>query len=301
MRSNRMAVAAKSQSTTAHVAVVTVSYGSGRVLGDFLGSLGSALTGPLHIVVADNKVLEGDTTVSGLAHAAHAEYLPLADNLGYGHAINQALKTLPAEIDWVVVSNPDIVARAGAIDTLLKSVGDDAKIAAIGPGILTSAGEVYPSARVIPSLRTGIGHGLFALVWPNNPWSRSYRQQGAASVSRRDAGWLSGAFLMVRRSVLDELGGFDEGYFMYFEDVDLGFRIGKLGLRNVYEPLATVVHSGAHSTQDDNARMIRAHHASAERFLSKKYSGPLLLPVRLLLAAGLRLRAAVSERRHPTS
>ncbi|MBC7724663.1 MAG: glycosyltransferase family 2 protein, partial [Burkholderiaceae bacterium] len=109
--------------------------------------------------------------------------------------------------------------------------------------------------------------------------------------------WLSGACFLVRRSAFDSLGGFDPGFFMYFEDVDLGHRLGKAGFRNVYEPSATVTHSGAHSTTSDSGRMIEAHHASARRFLDKKYPGPALFPVRLALNIGLRLRAQIVRRR----
>jgi N-acetylglucosaminyl-diphospho-decaprenol L-rhamnosyltransferase len=84
---------------------------------------------------------------------------------------------------------------------------------------------------------------------------------------------------------------------MYFEDVDLGMRIGQAGFRNVYEPAASVVHAGGHSTQGASELMIRAHHDSASRFLSRKYPGPLLWPVRVALSLGLRLRSAWILRR----
>ncbi len=79
-------------------------------------------------------------------------------------------------------------------------------------------------------------------------------------------------------AAFDELGGFDDGYFMYFEDVDLGYRLSKAGYRNVYEPSEVVNHSGAHSTSVESERMIEAHHESARRFLQRKYPGPLLWP-----------------------
>lgn len=278
---------------TPRVAIVTVSYGSQDVLVPFLASLPEATSHPIQLVVADNK--PDSTVVPALTLAAGGSYLPLEGNLGYGHAVNAAVRTLPPEVEWIVVSNPDIVISASAIDLLLSSANEDPSIAAIGPRILSSGGDVYPSARSVPSLRSGVGHALLANLWPENPWSRHYQRSTDSLVERRDAGWLSGAFLAIRRSVLDDLEGFDESYFMYFEDVDLGFRIGKLGLRNVYEPAAEVVHSGAHSTKSDTVRMIRAHHTSAMRFLSKKYPGPLLWPLRMVLRIGLALRARLQS------
>lgn len=282
---------------SARVAVVTVSYGSEAVLGPFLASLATAASVPLLTVVTDNKPTSEASAVAALTAEANGYYLPLPENRGYGQAVNEALHRLPAEIEWVVISNPDVVAKPDSIDLLLRGAHDDASIAAIGPRILSSTGEVYPSARTVPSLRSGVGHALFADVWPSNPWTRQYKRETGTEPSRRDAGWLSGAFLLVRRTVLDELGGFDASYFMYFEDVDLGYRIGKLGLRNVYEPAASVVHTGAHSTEGESARMIRAHHDSARKFLSRKYPRAWHWPIRVVLATGLTMRSRLAERR----
>ena len=279
------------------VAVVTVSYGSGDVLPGFLASIPAASTAPVDIVVADNKP-DAEDGVASLATDAQAQYLSLETNRGYGAGMNAAIASLPAEIVWVLISNPDVVVEAGAIDVLLATGEEDPAIAAVGPAIMTG-GQIYPSARAIPSLRTGVGHALFANIWIGNPWTRAYKRDVDTVAVRRDAGWLSGACLLVRRSVFDELGGFDQGYFMYFEDVDLGYRLGKAGYRNVYEPAAVVLHSGAHSTSSasESARMIAVHHASARRFLNKKYSGWLLWPVRATLAVGLSVRSAVLRRR----
>jgi N-acetylglucosaminyl-diphospho-decaprenol L-rhamnosyltransferase len=96
--------------------------------------------------------------------------------------------------------------------------------------------------------------------------------------------------------LFDTLGGFDEHYFMYFEDVDLGYRIGKVGFRNVYEPAAVVTHTGAHSTNSESARMVAVHHDSAQTFLNKKYAGAILWPLRVGLGFGLRFRSAIVQR-----
>lgn len=247
------------------------------------------------VVVADNKSSEPDE-VRELTTAAGAEYLPMASNRGYGSAINSAVESLPPNIEWVLVSNPDLVLGTGSIDSLVGAGDSDENIAAVGPATLTDDGDVYPSARAIPSLRTGVGHAIFANIWPHNPWSRAYKQGSATDWNRRDAGWLSGACVLVRRSAFDRVGGFDADYFMYFEDVDLGYRLGKAGFRNVYEPAAVVTHTGAHSTTEDSARMVAAHHASARLFLNRKYSGWYLWPVRAGLSVGLSLRSAVQRR-----
>jgi N-acetylglucosaminyl-diphospho-decaprenol L-rhamnosyltransferase len=277
------------------VAVVTVSYGSAVVLAPFLASIAAASVAPIAVIVSDNKADAVDG-VEDLSKSNGAQYLPMATNLGYGGAVNAAVRSLPASVEWILVSNPDLLLGAGSIDALIAAGETDPRIASVGPSIMTN-NEVYPSARSIPSLRNGIGHALFANIWLGNPWTRAYRKDSDYGPDRRDAGWLSGACVLIRRDVFDRIGGFDEGYFMYFEDVDLGYRLGKLGYRNVYEPKATVEHSGAHSTDVDSARMIEAHHTSAIRFLSRKYSKPVLLPIRVALRVALTMRSAVLKRK----
>lgn len=278
------------------VGVVTVSYGSQGVLPDFLESIPAASSHSSFVVVIDN-LPSPDSPVARLAAGANAHYAPMDSNLGYGAAMNAGVALLPPTVRWVLLSNPDVVLTAGAIDELVRVAEQDERIAAVGPALLTADGEIYPSARAVPSLRTGVGHALFVNLWVENPWTRAYRNDQATLAVERDAGWLSGACLLVRRDVFEKLGGFDPGYFMYFEDVDLGYRMGKAGYRSVYAPSAVAVHSGAHSTTSESGRMIAAHHQSARRFLNRKYSGAWLWPIRVTLTIGLQLRSALLRRR----
>ncbi len=281
------------------VAVVTVSYDSLAVLGPFLDSVpAAAARTDASVHLADNKPDSPQRpAIESLVAAAGGHYLPMTSNLGYGHAVNEAVATVPADVEFLLVTNPDVVLSPGSIDILTDTLIELSDAAVVGPKILELDGSAYPSARSVPSIRNGVGHALFANIWPTNPWTRSYRLEVGEHPVRRDAGWLSGSCFLMRRSVFDQLGGFDTGYFMYFEDVDLGYRVGKAGWRNVYEPAAEVLHTGAHSTTGESVRMLEAHHASAKRFLAKKYAGPLLWPVRAVLSLGLTLRSALVARR----
>lgn len=279
-------------SATPRTAVVTVSFGSEAVLKPMIRSLGIALSEPYRLVVVDNKPVE-NSPVQALTLAAGGHYLELASNPGYGSAINTAVAWLDDDIEWIVIANPDLEFHAASIDRMLAVARSSDDVGTVGPAILNDDGTIYPSARTIPSLRTGIGHALFGQIWPGNPWSRRYKLDDPSRAVARDAGWLSGACLVMRRRLFAELGGFDDQYFMYFEDVDLGYRVGKAGYRNVYEPSAKVGHLQGHSTGSGttSVAMIQAHHASARRFIVKKYRGPALLPVRFGLSLGLRLRS----------
>ena len=288
------AVSDRSAVPASVVGVVTVSYSSFEVLEGFLSSLARALSTRPEVVVVDNAA---DAAVATLSRRVGAAYLARPENPGYGAAINAGVDALPGSVEWVLVSNPDVVLHGGAVDRLLAVGRSDARIGSIGPRVLNGDGSTYPSARAIPSLRTGVGHALFANIWLDNPWSRAYRDTSADPERARSAGWLSGSCLLVRRSAFAEIGGFDEKFFMYFEDVDLGLRLGRADYLNWFEPSAVVTHSGAHSTSAHSAAMVAAHHRSARLFIAKKYPGLWLSPVRAILQVGLAIRSAILQRR----
>ncbi len=276
------------------VGIVTVAYRSDAMLSGFLASVPAATSAAVALVVADNLPTEGEA--ARIAESARADYVPIPANPGYGGAVNAAVRRLPGSVEWVLIANPDLVLDAGALDRLVATGRADDGIGSVGPLIRNPDGTTYPSARSVPSLRTGVGHALFSNLWAGNPWTRRYRAELAPADERRDAGWLSGSCVLVRRSAFDEIGGFDEGYFMYFEDVDLGYRLGRRGYRNVYEPAASALHIGGQSTSGESARMVRAHHASARRFIRRKYAAWWLWPVRVVISTGLAVRSALVVR-----
>lgn len=279
---------------TARVRVVTVTYNSSAVLEGFLQSLGAATDRELDVVVVDNASSDVAET-RRLAERYGARLLALGDNLGYGSGMNRGAADGPP-VDYLVLANPDLTFAPSALDELIRTAEADATAGSLGPAIANVDGTLYPSARPLPALGTGIGHALFSQAWPSNPWTRSYRS--TLDEGRTTAvGWLSGACLLVPSPVFEKVKGFDERYFMYFEDVDLGRRIGLAGYRNVYVPSARAVHHGGHSTAASSRSMEQAHHDSAYLYLSEVYSGVLLAPLRILLKAGLAVRAQQLQRR----
>jgi len=276
------------------VGVVTVTHNSEAVLAPFLDSVraeleASDLVDAWSLVVADNASAHA-SALHDVAVERGALFLERHENDGYGAGVSAAVEALPSDTDFVLISNPDVVLHAGSLDALVACALRTPEGASFGPRILDLEGAVYPSARNLPSLRSGVGHAVLGRAWPGNPWSRAYKAD-RLSDRERTAGWLSGACLLVRRDRWDEVGGFDHGFFMYFEDVDLGARLGRAGWKNVYVPSATVVHTGAHSTSQSSAAMERVHHQSAYRYLSRRYTGWHLAPLRLVLRTGLALRS----------
>jgi len=270
--------------------VVVVTYSPGESLTEFLATVRAATTRPLDVVLADNGSTDG---VPERAAAIHDDVrvLPTGGNVGYGAAVNAGLAD--RRTGWAIVANPDIRFEPGAVDELLAVAERWPRAATVGPAIRTPGGELYPSARDLPALSTGIGHALLGWAWPANPWTARYRREREAP-RERTAGWLSGSCLLVDLEAFHSVGGFDPGYFMYFEDVDLGARLGQRGWLHVYAPSAVVEHEGGHSTRREPHRMQRVHHTSALRYLSRRYAGPAHAPLRAALRAGLGGRMLLS-------
>jgi N-acetylglucosaminyl-diphospho-decaprenol L-rhamnosyltransferase len=273
------------------VRVVVVTYSPGPTLQTFLSSLRLATTADYEVVLADN----GST--DGVPEEAAAEpgvtLVSTGGNVGYGQAANAGARGATAP--WLLIANPDVRwCQPGAVDALLAAAARWPAGGAFGPAIVTPDGQLYPSARALPSLGRGIGHALAGWWWPTNPWTASYRQERESPVEE-ECGWLSGSALLVRREAFESVGGFDPRYFMYFEDVDLCDRLGRAGWTSVYVPSAVVEHSGGHATRRAPKLMLRAHHASAYRYLADRYRGLRWLPVRAVLRTGLLARYLLSR------
>lgn len=282
--------------TKTSCAVVAVTFSPGETLGPFLESVAKAVDwpagGPL-VVLADNGSTDG--SVEAAAAAGGVTVVRTGGNLGFGGGANAGIRALPTDVSWVLVCNPDLVFEPGAIAELLGAIRRWPRAAAFGPQLQTEQGLPYPSARELPSVGRGIGHALLGWWWPTNPWTKAYRRDHEIP-AERPAGWLSGACLLLRRDVFVELGGFDERYFMYFEDVDLGDRLGRAGWQNVYVPTAVVTHVGGHSTKANGAAMTKAHHDSAYLYLAVRHAAWWQAPLRLALKLGLTGRQLLAKR-----
>lgn len=275
------------------LAVVTVTYSPGETIERFLDTLSTATERPMQVVMADNGSTDGAPEKA--AERDGVRLLSIGENLGYGAAANRGVAEFGDEYGWVVVANPDIEWHPGTLDEMLKAASRWPRGGAFGPLIRETNGEVYPSARLLPSLGKGVGHAVVGRVWKDNPWTKAYRQS-ETEVRERTAGWLSGSCLLLRREAFDSVDGFDPRYFMYFEDVDLCDRIGRAGWQNVYLPSAEVTHIGGHSTSKASAKMLAAHHASAYKYLADRHPGPEWKPVLAAIKAGLNLRLKLETR-----
>jgi N-acetylglucosaminyl-diphospho-decaprenol L-rhamnosyltransferase len=284
-----------SQADTRWAAVV-INYEAGAALRDCVRSLlaDTSAGHPPKVVVVDNGSSDGSAAAVARALPAVTVLEPGA-NLGYARAANLGIAATDAPV--VAVCNPDLEVREGAAGALLDRLDAEADLGAVGPMVRNTDGTIYPSARSVPRLRDAVGHGLLGLVWRTNPFTRRYRQLDADPRRRRDVDWVSGAAVWLRRAALTTVGGWDERYFMYVEDVDLCWQLRQRGWRVSYEPGAVVTHVQGATTAKHPYRMIAEHHRSLYRYASKRWRGArrLALPV---AAAFLALRAGLAMAEH---
>jgi N-acetylglucosaminyl-diphospho-decaprenol L-rhamnosyltransferase len=274
--------------------VVTVTYSPGPHLNRFLATLAHATDRPVTVVMADNGSTDGSPEAA-LADHPNTRLLRTGGNLGYGGAINRAVAELGPETDFFVVANPDVAWGPACIDKLLEAAGRWPRAGTLGPLINDPDGSVYPSARHLPSLIRGGLHAVIGPIWPDNPWTTAYRQE-RREPSERPVGWLSGSCLLVRKAAFDEVNGFDERYFMYMEDVDLGDRLGQAGWQNVYVPSAEILHDKGHATGRDPAINLAAHHVSTYIYLADRHSAWWQAPLRWAMRAALEVRSRLAVR-----
>jgi N-acetylglucosaminyl-diphospho-decaprenol L-rhamnosyltransferase len=282
------------------IAAVVVDHDAGPLLEDAVRSI--LADGAESVVVVEN----------GAPGSTEAALAPLLDerpslvrvvrpgrNVGYGGGVNRGLAALAAEPsppEWVLVSNADLAVHPGALGALRAVLETHPAWAIVGPRIFDDTGEVYPSVRVFPSFTDAAGHALFGLFKPDNPFTKRYNPGAPEGDTVSAAGWVSGSCFMARRQALEELGGFDEAYFMYLEDTDLCWRAHHAGWGVGFAGTAAVTHVQGVSTARHPYRMMVAHHRSALRFTVRTTTGwrRLALPLAAFVL-GVRMAMATAH------
>jgi GT2 family glycosyltransferase len=223
------------------------------------------------------------------------------ENRGFTAGNNQGLALSRGR--YILFLNPDTVLVADALAVMVAYLESHRNVGALGPQLRYGDGRLQPSCRRFPTFVTALFESTpLAWHWPNNPWARWYRMEdltpstppslpgkgdgGMGADAGIDVDWLIGAALMVRREVLDRVGGFDEGYFMYSEELDLCRRIKEAGWQIVYLPSAQIIHyEGRSSEQAIAARHIRFQTSKVRYF--REFHGPLAAEVLRVSILGL--------------
>jgi len=270
------------------VGIVIVTYNSGAEIGPCLDA---AMKTGADVVVVDNASTDG--TVSEVKKRG-ARLIANDANLGFGAAVNQGFRALRSR--YVLLLNPDAVLQTG-LDALCEA--SDLPRSAGASGVLLGPDGRPQVGFMVRQLPTPAALILEALVlnriWPGNPVNRRYRGLGLDYSERFAAEQPAGAFLMVRRAVWEELGGFDEGFHpIWFEDVDFCRRVADRGLRLYFTPRAVAKHTGGHSIPSLPVEKRRLYwYRGLLRYTAKHFHPFAIRAVSLAVISGSILRAPV--------
>jgi N-acetylglucosaminyl-diphospho-decaprenol L-rhamnosyltransferase len=286
------------------IAAVVVDHDAGPLLGGCVRSLLD--DGAASVVVVENgapgsaeAALDALDALAALRNedsSPRVRVVRPGRNIGYGAGVNRGLAALAATSpppEWVLVSNADLEVHPGTLDALRAALESHPAWAVVGPRIFTDTGDVYPSVRVFPSFTDAAGHALLALFKPDNPFTKRYKPEVPEGGVVTEAGWISGSCFLARRQAMEELGGFDEAYFMYAEEMDLCWRAHQAGWGVGFAGSGAVTHIEGVSTARHPYRMMLAHHRSALRFTFRTTTGWRRLALPFAVAVlGVRLAMA---------
>lgn len=241
-------------------------------------------------------VVDNDST-DGSAELVERQYpwvrlLRSATNLGFGRAHNQALRGVPAR--HLLVLNSDTVVHAGALSTLVAYLDAHPDVAVVGPRLRYPDGTTQPSRRRFPTLGTFFldSTQLGQRVWPRHPLLLRYLVVDRSDHEEQEVDWLVGACLCVRARAADEVGLFDERYFLYSEELDWCRRFRAAGWRVVYLPSASVTHLEGGTSRHDLRGRDLSFQRSKLRYVAKWHGAGAAALLRSYLLVEYTLRAA---------
>ncbi len=199
------------------------------------------------VILVDNASADG-TTDSVKPSFPHIKLVANTKNLGFAAANNQAIARSQGE--YILLLNPDTIIHPGSLDVLIDFMDHHSDIGACGPKLLNPDGTTQRSVRAFPSFRAALyRHTAFRSFGIFKNRYQQWRMKDFTYNQQADVDQLMGAALMLRKAVIDQVGKMDESFFMYYEEVDLCFRIKQAGWRIVFYPDAVITHLGGQSAR----------------------------------------------------
>jgi GT2 family glycosyltransferase len=275
------------------VAVIIVNYNTGEETVACVAAASADLAGIAHeTIVVDNA--SADDSVARVRALPSVRLIANDTNAGFGTAINQAVKATGAPLLWIL--NPDCRVLPGAFATLARTLEAQSECAIAAPQLLNADGSTQASARGEPDAWTGLfgRHSILTTFFPSAGAARRNLPAAdlvASGVESAAVDWVMGAAMLIRRDAFDRVGGFDERYFLYWEDADLCRRLRDAGWTTRYVPGARVEHPGGASAKTSSRLATRAFHDSAYRYYATHVVRSSWHPLRWFARVALTLRA----------
>lgn len=272
------------------LALVIISYNTKSDLEACLISVREKL-GEVTTVVVDNGSSDGSQEMVR-DKFPWVRLVENVGNLGYASACNLGIKATSEP--YVFILNSDVKFLEDGLEKIIDYLDSHPDVGSLGPMVLNNDGTTQMSCRRFPSIMETIAHGFLGDVWPNNPFTTSYQMKDIPREEPCPADWVSGAAMLLRRDAVEKVGGFDEAYFMYVEDVDLCWQMKQAGFAVIYHPDFRLVHHIGRASRQESLRMLYHHHRSMYIFFRKRHRGLKGLALLPPVIAGLVVRVIMS-------
>jgi O-antigen biosynthesis protein len=276
------------------LSVIIVNYNVKHFLEQCLCSVQKAIAGiAAEVIVIDNN--SSDNSTGYLQHRfAFARFIVNKENLGFGKACNQGLQFATGK--YILFLNPDTIVPGDCFTACIAFMENHPDAGALGIKMLDGKGKfLKESKRAFPSPLTSL-FKLFGLsrVFPRSGIFSKYHLGHLDENQNHEVDVLAGAFMMVKKEVLDKVGGFDEIFFMYGEDVDLSYRIQKAGYKNYYFAGSNIIHFKGESTRKGSMNYVRMFYNAMSVFVKKHYGGSKAGIFNFLIHIAIWIRAAMT-------
>jgi N-acetylglucosaminyl-diphospho-decaprenol L-rhamnosyltransferase len=175
------------------------------------------------------------------------------------------------EAPYLLFLNPDTEWFRGQPSDLVAVAKAHPHVGLVGPMLRNPDGTVYPSGRRFPSLVDAVGHAFLSPFTRNNPFTRRYEMEGWDRSTEREVDWVSGACMLFPREAFDAVGGFDEGFPLYAEELDIATRLREMGRSALFTPAVEVIHAVGVSTGGNRRphHLVVMHSQSLYRYYAK--------------------------------
>jgi len=215
-------------------------------------------------------------------------------NMGFAYACNQAIKE--AKGKYILLLNPDTVIKEDSLKLCTDFMNETLTAGALGVKMINGKGKFLPeSKRSLPTAKSAF-YKMFGLssLFPKSRKFGKYQLKYLDKDKMHEVEVLSGAFMFIRKKVLDEIGLLDEKFFMYGEDIDLSFRIIEAGYKNYYFPKTTIIHYKGESTKKASFKYVKTFYNAMLIFANKHYKGRKQHLFRVLIGTAIYIRALIA-------
>ncbi|MEO0266752.1 MAG: glycosyltransferase family 2 protein [candidate division WOR-3 bacterium] len=272
------------------LSIITVNFNGGKYLDYFLKSIILYPPKiPYEVIVVDNfsKDLSFEKIKKKYGNFRNFLFIKSDKNRGYGGGCNLGLKY--AKGDIIIFANPDVIIFKDTFEKLIKEINSEEKIGAIGPKLLNPDGSFQPSCRRYPRFKYLLfgRRSFFSKYWKNNPLTKEFMYTNFENLKngKIPVESIMGAFFITKKKVLEDVGNFDERFFLYAEDTDLCYRMRKKGYKVYYLPEAEVIHYHGKSRKYLGIKSLYLLKKSIYLFFKKHYK--LNIFKKILLTLGL--------------